>query len=597
MSSSKRAHKQEDPPSEELAAPKRCKIDSSSDDPMDDDGSTSSSRTTSNGAPVRNMCGDLRVNPFYEGAAFVEATRALLDENKTCVFNVESGQTVVVGCGTDDALEHLARAEQSTAVGLAHPFHCCSLPLFLDALPNSTTHSSEIDAQQRQSGLEHAADSPATHAYLAQLEATLLCQPLRRKNNDLYNFRQSDDLKNMDAEALPVLKPIMDVLQGPVRALLASITGIELNSNVAMTFSSYAQSDVLLCHDDELDERRIAFILYLSPNWNAAVDGGALDLFDNNPATNAPTSIVASLWPRWNSFNFFPVTETSHHQVAEVFSSSKARNSINGWFHGPPLHRQAPMFEPRLPQIQLGPKPLEDDNLLLSEWLNPVYLKAQSRVRVHEQFVRESSINLQQFLRAEVLGPLMAQLWQLSNQRNRAHGSVWQAVGPPHKRSYDTLADSDAIMPTSPLGRYLRFLRSHAFRGLLAELTGLDRLESFNARELLRRVQSGCYTLIDDGDTAEVAPALDVFLFLPGLETMHSNAEVVWDTAYGGWISYLARDQDEELITVMPTANSLSLVYRTEDALRFVKYVNSTCPHSYLCSALSYVESEEQAAE
>ena len=37
--------------------------------------------------------------------------------------------------------------------------------------------------------------------------------------------------------------------------------------------------DVLLCHDDELDTRRIAFILYLVPPWSAE-DGGMLDLFD-----------------------------------------------------------------------------------------------------------------------------------------------------------------------------------------------------------------------------------------------------------------------------------------------------------------------------
>ena len=38
-------------------------------------------------------------------------------------------------------------------------------------------------------------------------------------------------------------------------------------------------SDVLLCHDDELEGRRIAFILYLTEDeWNES-DGGTLDLF------------------------------------------------------------------------------------------------------------------------------------------------------------------------------------------------------------------------------------------------------------------------------------------------------------------------------
>lgn len=38
-------------------------------------------------------------------------------------------------------------------------------------------------------------------------------------------------------------------------------------------------TDVLLCHDDELDTRRIAFILYLVPPWKPE-DGGSLDLYD-----------------------------------------------------------------------------------------------------------------------------------------------------------------------------------------------------------------------------------------------------------------------------------------------------------------------------
>jgi Rps23 Pro-64 3,4-dihydroxylase Tpa1-like proline 4-hydroxylase len=37
--------------------------------------------------------------------------------------------------------------------------------------------------------------------------------------------------------------------------------------------------DVLLCHDDELDTRRIAFAFYLVPLWTKD-DGGLLDLFD-----------------------------------------------------------------------------------------------------------------------------------------------------------------------------------------------------------------------------------------------------------------------------------------------------------------------------
>lgn len=39
--------------------------------------------------------------------------------------------------------------------------------------------------------------------------------------------------------------------------------------------------DVLLCHDDELEGRRVAFILYLVPPWESS-DGGTLDLFSTD---------------------------------------------------------------------------------------------------------------------------------------------------------------------------------------------------------------------------------------------------------------------------------------------------------------------------
>lgn len=39
--------------------------------------------------------------------------------------------------------------------------------------------------------------------------------------------------------------------------------------------------DILLCHDDMLEGRKIAYILYLVPNWKKD-DGGLLDLFSCN---------------------------------------------------------------------------------------------------------------------------------------------------------------------------------------------------------------------------------------------------------------------------------------------------------------------------
>ena len=64
------------------------------------------------------------------------------------------------------------------------------------------------------------------------------------------------------------------------------MTGIELNDRLALFHAKYSRGDYLLCHDDELEGRRIAFILYLVPeDWGPA-DGGGLQLFSTGNGIN-----------------------------------------------------------------------------------------------------------------------------------------------------------------------------------------------------------------------------------------------------------------------------------------------------------------------
>ena len=35
-------------------------------------------------------------------------------------------------------------------------------------------------------------------------------------------------------------------------------------------------------------------------------------------------------------------------KVAEVLAENKTRLSVNGWFHGPPIHRPEPFHEPKV---------------------------------------------------------------------------------------------------------------------------------------------------------------------------------------------------------------------------------------------------------
>ena len=47
-----------------------------------------------------------------------------------------------------------------------------------------------------------------------------------------------------------------------------------------------------------------------------------------------------------------------------------------------------------------------------------------------------------------------------------------------------------------------------------------------------------------------------------------------WNIEQGGFTSYIAKDEDEELLTAMPENNTLHLIYKDAQTLGFVKYVN-----------------------
>lgn len=79
----------------------------------------------------------------------------------------------------------------------------------------------------------------------------------------------------------------------------------------------------------------------------------------------------------------------------------------------------------------------------------------------------------------------------------------------------------------------------------------------------LRHWKTGHYTLIHDNSKTEFA--LDLLLYC-GCEG--------WEPEYCGFTSYIAKGEDEELLTVNPENNSLALVYRDRETLKFVKHIN-----------------------
>lgn len=446
--------------------------------------------------------------------------------------------------------------------------------------------------------------------FLEELQKELLNLDFHEKCNDLYKFQQSDDLKKRRE---PHICALRKVLFEDFRTWLSDISKIDLESTIDMSCAKYEFSDTLLCHDDELEGRRIAFILYLVPPWNGSM-GGTLDLYSVDEQFQ-PKQIVKSLIPSWNTLVFFEVSPVSFHQVSEVLSEEVSRLSVSGWFHGPSLTGLPDYFEPLL----LRRPHIPQDHEILYEWINPTYLDMEYQVQIQEEFEESSEILLKQFLKPEKFAKVCEALEK---------GDVkWSSQGPPNRRFYEKAEENE--LPNI-LQDCMKLFHSEALFLLLSNFTGLklhflapsedDETENEKEKEAastsdstkegtsyctsepdatdgaigstsphsseqtdadseeyqaqkessvptcqgeLRQWKTGHYTLVHDNSKTEFA--LDLILYC-GCEG--------WEPEYGGFTSYIAKGEDEELLTVNPEDNCLALVYRDKETMKFVKHIN-----------------------
>nr|XP_036857368.1 prolyl 3-hydroxylase OGFOD1 [Manis javanica] len=494
--------------------------------------------------------------------------------------------------------------------------------------------------------------------FLEGLQKELLSLDFHEKYNDLYKFQQSDDFKKRKEPHICALSKQTEKLSNLFKAswelryklktdsqaqvLSGKMFSIVSNQGNKLTLELFfyilgwqilkdknpifcrnidtfihcckmilkAITDALLCHDDELEGRRIAFILYLVPPWDRSL-GGTLDLY-NVDEHSQPKHIVKSLIPSWNTLVFFEVSPVSFHQVSEVLSEEKSRLSISGWFHGPSLTRPPSYFEPLIPRSPHIPQ----DHEILYDWINPTYLDMDYQAQIQQEFEEQSEILLKEFLKPEKFAAVCGALEK---------GDVkWSTQGPPNRRFYEKAEES--MLPDT-LKDCMELFRSEALFLLLSNFTGLklhflacseDEMEDIKEGETgsaaenieegtshgssepgnnqaavsnnsqqsskqtgleedeakkessvptcqgeLRCWKTGHYTLIHDNSKTEFA--LDLLLYC-GCEG--------WEPEYGGFTSYITKGEDEELLTVNPENNSLALVYRDRETLKFVKHIN-----------------------
>ncbi|KAF7635607.1 hypothetical protein Mgra_00004996 [Meloidogyne graminicola] len=420
------------------------------------------------------------------------------------------------------------------------------------------------------------------------------------KCNDLYSLNQTVDIANLQEEHYPYLYTFYQFLLNDVRRWLMSMTGVQLGEKLALTGSRYLSGDCLLTHDDKLEGRAFAFVLYLNVDWTET-DGGDLCLYNCNPSTNQPEKIVKRIRPIENSFSLFRVQNNSWHSVSEVLSEGKERLSLNGWFHYPENMEvlfvgDSPIPEEPIPRT----KPSMDTTLAeVTSWLNNNYVGPGQHKHIKRIFARKSQLSLRHFLNSDKYTAALDEL-------ETAH---FTCIGPPNKRNVWRLTESQ-LSENSHLRSLLRLFRSEAITLLLTQWTGLhlheirkisrgNHKESSGGEDLattsdneppskksklskkeeidrdvelvsfINRFDQGCYSMADDqliAHSEDNGFSLDVILFL--------GRKQEWPAQNGGFISYFACGEEDEIIRVIPSFNTAAIVFREPGVLNFTKYVN-----------------------
>lgn len=109
----------------------------------------------------------------------------------------------------------------------------------------------------------------------------------------------------------------------------AALTGLDFGDEVEVGTHGMERGDFLRRHRDLGRGRRLAFLVYLAPDWRREW-GGTLRLHGDD---GRDTAVV----PRYNRLLLFDVVADRGHHVdpIAVAAGTRRRVSVGGWLHGP----------------------------------------------------------------------------------------------------------------------------------------------------------------------------------------------------------------------------------------------------------------------
>ncbi|XP_056635786.1 prolyl 3-hydroxylase OGFOD1 [Diorhabda carinulata] len=389
------------------------------------------------------------------------------------------------------------------------------------------------------------------------------------RNMDLYEFFQSKDLKYLNSEYINI---IFNFLKTDVMEWVSNLMGYPL-THISATCSLYSNTDYLLVHDDQREDRMVAFVLYLTgkSGWNQS-KGGALQLL-NKDEKSQPNEIVRDIFPANNQLVLFPVTNDSYHQVAEVTCIDDCRLSINGWFHvkSPPVFKQPiylPLNDGLYSRNYIKAKEVDID---LESWISEEYLNPKSVKLIQRHIEENSEISLRKFFKMECFSEISHTL--------ESYDIIWTPVGPPNRYHYEKI---NLCNLPHILERFLDLFQSRMMFSLLQQYTDLELTTSNASMKFeLQRWSCGNYCLLSDFDWNE-KNELDLVIYFG----CSKSADVI-----GARTQYVTIEDEIQnaLITLEPEENNLNIVYR--DSARFTKYFSkqSRCK-KFFALVCSYAE-------
>ena len=267
----------------------------------------------------------------------------------------------------------------------------------------------------------------------------------------------------------------------------------------------------------------------------------------------------------------------------------------------------------------ISPKDIE----FLSEFINPTFLKPESIKEICQRFEEESSVQLRHFFKLEWEEQVSALLKKddetcnIGRDKPSLNYSVGVSddlipVGPAHKQRFLEFV-GEGKMKGDSCGSVLKYLKekvmqSPEFGRLLSSYTSLGALLGYRGR--VRRFRPGLdYTIAHYGILTKTSVLDATMCFVTGkgdqsLGDEGDNDDMIWQSDdKGGFECYIAADDEDDdvvaedeydeeddtkLLSVSPSNNTLSLVYRDPGTMRFVKYLGIGAPSSRWDLCLEY---------